>query len=498
MPNAARFNRKDVDLVFAHFKMFEDLWDEARLGKRWISLANKSAKEMTEVIIDAVRDQETSKNLVVMCYQKFIGGSNLDVLKGYLNEIKEEVEAQRVNKLSFSTAYFVPNHATVWNQVADFNKYVHELNDAMGVTRVNIHRAIMAQLSDTNKSLRVKASMWSENQLGVYIGCTPSYEACRNIAKTLITVFDKAFCEHNIVNNPRSKEPRLLVPLCLSVTPGFCDIPFMRQVMQDKLIIKSKKKTPKEARMKCSEQRTPGWQNWKIYQHHGPMRRFDEREGALAAHKEWLKRSDPVPVWGNEWSEDQEMVIVRPSEGGYVVQQEDQQDRQREDHQDDHQDEYQDDNEPQPIADKEYEPQPTNDDNSQKENQEGNCNEDQLIIAVEKIETLERQVEICQERIKAYEQKAENKEAQVYKEKAATKWWRNQAEMKTHEKNKAEEQARALEVKLNTLANDHARLMTDYEFLRTLYESERRPDRIHVTRHFEESGDNDDPVEKEF
>ncbi len=492
MPNAARFNRKDVDLVFSHFKMFEELWDEPRIGKKWISLANKSAKEMTEIIVSAIRDQDTSKNLVIMAYQKFVGGTNLDVLKGYLNEIKVEVEAQRANRLSFSTAYFVPNHATVWNQVAEFNKYVHELNDSMGVTRVNLHRSVMAQLSDTNKSLRIKASMWCENQLGLYIGSTPSYEACRNIARTLITVFDRAFCEHNIRNNPRSKEPRLMVPLCLSVTPGFCDVPFMRQIMQDKLIIKSKKKPSNEVRMKCAEQRTPGWQNWKIYQHHGPMRRFDEREGALAAHKEWLKRSDPVPVWEDEWSGEGEFVIVRPEADN------DGQDVHEDDHQEDQHGDHEDDHEPQPIEEHQAATEQHDNHDSQTDSGEGNCNEDQLIVAVDKIESLERQVEICQERIKAYEQKADNKEAQVHKEKAATKWWRNQCEMKTHEKNKADEQVRALEVKLTTLANEHARLVTNYEFLRSLYEGERdRPTRIRVIRNFQENDDNDDLEEKD-
>ena len=472
MPNAARFNRKDVDVVFASFKMYEELWDEERIGKRWISLADKSAKEMTEIIIDAIRDQETSKNLVIMSYQKFVGGSNMETLKGYLNEIKEEVEAQRANKLSFSTAYFVPNHATVWNQVAEFNRFVHTLNDQMGVTRVNIHRAIMAQLSDTNKSLRIKASMWSENQLGVYLGMTPSYEACRNIAKTLITVFDKAFCDLNSVNSPRSKEPRLMVPLCLSVTPGFSDNQFMRQIMMDKLIIKSKKKPAKDARLKCSEQRTPGWQDWKIYQIHGPMRRFDEREGALAAHKEWLKRSDPVPQWGQEWSDDRDFVIVNSPEPVNVRQVEPQEE-----------------NEPQPCEDQQQEPVDVQDvQESQQEKEERDCNEDQLVGAVDKIDTLERQVAICQERIKAYEQQADNKEAQVYKEKAATKWWRNQAELRTHEKNKADEQVRALGVKLNTLSNDHARLMTDYEFLRSLYESERPSTRVKVVSNIQNKG----------
>ena len=480
MPNRARLNRGDLDIVFSSFKMFEELWDEERIGKRWVSLADRSLKEMTECIIDAVRDQTTRKCIVVSCYQKFVGGTSLDVIKSYLNEIKEEVEAQRANKLAFSTAWFVPSHATVWKSVAEFNQYVHKLNDDMSRTRVNLHRAIMCQLSDTDRSLRIRASMWLEMQLGLYIGRTLSYEACKNIAKTLMIVFDKAFCDQNLVNNPRSREPRVIIPLCLSVTPGFADNAFMRQILIDKMIIKTKKKTAPEARLMCSDQRAPGWRDWQIYRHHGEMRRFNEREGALAAHKQWLKRSDPSPVWvenPDDWTDDKDVVIKNPA----VYNQETRE----------------------PVEDAVEEAEVALEveeavevvEQQQEQQQEENCNEDQLLAAINKIEMLERQVEICQERVKAYEQTVNNKEAQVCKEKAATKWWRNKAEAKTHEKNKADEQIRSLETKINTLANDHARLTTDYEFLTTLYESERRTGkaRLRVVRCYpDDEKDKDD------
>ena len=471
MPNWSKFNRQDVDIIFAPFKIHEELWNEARLGKRWISLADKSMEEMKEIILNTVRDQTVRKNLIIASYQKFVGGSNHAKIEAHLREIKAAVEAQRANKLSFSTAWFVPNHIAVWHKVGEFNQLVHQLCDDMGVTRVNLHRAVMSQMSPTDKSLRVRASMWAENQVGVGFGSNPSYEACSNIAKTVITVFDKAFCDNNQLNSPPSRPPVVKIPPCLSVTPGFCDNMYMKQLMVDKMIIKSKKKPSAETRLRCSEQRASGWRDWHIYKVHGVMDRYCEKEGALLAHRMMLKQGDEIPTWEenpDDWVTDRDVVIINPSINNNKDDQANQESK------DDK------------IAnDDKLEPEP------QKQDRKRNCNEDELSVALNKVDMLERQLEICQEKVKAYEQTIDNKEAMVHKEKAAVKYWRHQAETSKSERSKAVDQNCQLRMEINTVSKELERVNTEYECLCNLYEST-RSDKIRVTRHFQDNDENSD------
>ena len=485
MPNQRRFNRKDVDIIFSSFKMFGDIWDEERLGKKWISLADKSMDEMTEIIISTVKDQTTRKNIIVQNYQKFVGGSNHNKIKDHLLRIKAEVEAQRANKLSFSTAFFVPNHIAVWDKVGEFNQLVHQLCDEMGVTRVNLHRAVMAQMSPTDRSLRVRASSWAENQLCVGLGSNPSYEACQKIANTVITVFDKAFCEQNLANNPKSRPPTVKIPPCLSVTPGFCDVAFMRQLLVDKMIIKTKKKSSNDARPKHSEQRAQGWRDWHIYKLHGSLDRYTEKEGALLAHRMMLKKGDEVPVWEenpDEWVTDRNVVIINPMINNNKSAQANQEAKDAKDNDDkDDYDEHQ-------INDVHLEAEP------QKQNKTVYNEDEQLAVALNKVDMLERQLEICQEKVKAYEKTIDGKEALVHKEKAAAKYWRQQSEFNKTERSQAVDQNCKLRMEVNSVTKELERMTSEYEYLRNLYESQLPfPFRVKVTRHFQDTEDNSDP-----
>ncbi len=488
MPNHPRFNRQDVDIIYASFRIFDDLWSEERLGKRWISLADKSMEEMTEIIVSALKDQTIKKNIIVQCFQKYCGGSSHNKIKDQLLRIKTEAEAQRANKLSFATSFFVPNHIAVWNKVGEFNQLVHQLCDDMGQTRINLHRAVMCQMSTSDKSLRVRASMWVENQLQVGLGSNPSYEACQSIVKTVITVFDKAFCDQNLENNPRSRPPFVKVPPCLSVTPGFCDVPFMRQLLVDKMIIKSKKKTSEESRMKHSEQRAKGWRDWQIYKEHGSLDRYTEKEGALMAHRMLLKRGDEVPVWEenpDDWIEDRNVVFINPginNNKATTANQESNDDKTVQD----------DDCCIIDVKDDSVNVRDEQRDSEPQKQQRRVCNEDeQLVLALNKIDMLERQLDICMEKVKAYEQAIDGKDAQVYKERAAAKFWRQQCTTIKSEKAAAVDQNCQLRIEVSNVTQELERISTEYDYLRDLYES-LQPSRVRVNRHFTGTQDDSD------
>ncbi len=143
MANQSRFNNPYVDVVFSHFKIKEELCDTERIGIRWISLADRSLNEMVEVVKKAIRDQNVAKNILVICLQKFAGGTNATIMRRALIDIKEEVAKQRVNKVIFGTAYFVPSHELVWPEVAQFNVDVAKANDAMNMPRATVHKSVV-------------------------------------------------------------------------------------------------------------------------------------------------------------------------------------------------------------------------------------------------------------------------------------------------------------------------------------------------------------------
>ena len=106
-------SRDVIEVVFSNFKVYDDLWTETRTRK-WISLSDRSLRTMVELIIDAVRDNHAPKNIIIQCFQKFIGGCNIELMKNYMDKIVEEVNAQKYNKVIFTTCYF-----TVSNNVME-------------------------------------------------------------------------------------------------------------------------------------------------------------------------------------------------------------------------------------------------------------------------------------------------------------------------------------------------------------------------------------------
>lgn len=458
-----------VDVVYAHFRPFDDIWEDTN-KRMWISLSDKNLEEMVTIVKDAIDDQTTPKNIICMIFQKYVGGADNDLLRDYVNEIVEATKSQKWNKCSIATAYFVPSHMQVWDKVGEFNKIAHEANQSMGMPRLNLHRALMAMVlgDGSDKTLRVRYGMWIEPQLGVHLGTHPSHEGVVKIVDTVVKTFDNAFKFRKNIPS-RFFETRVMVPPCLSITPGYNKNSFMRHLLADRGVIK---RDTGVKRQLMSDQLPPGWQNWHVYRTHGNLSRYNEREGMLVAHKLLLKKADKPPVWNREQDDDAE--FSEANQGSTEDEME---------------------NLPPPtvdicqlgeaydpeewIADKDLEIEFINNQDGETEmltrrvvfldtddemEQEGvvgetkekqeDCNEDE---DCEDCAKKERKLTIATERIKAYKSELERKNLIISKEKAAVKFYRHQSENKNE--------------RLEFLEKENERIVAQYKYIKNVYKA---------------------------
>ena len=290
-----------IDFVYASYRPFEDLWQD-RPTRIWVSMADKTLPEMMAIVIKAIRDQTTPKNILLMFFQKVIGATSVEIMRSYIEQIVTEVKAQNWNKCCISTCYFVPSHEPIWDRVGQFNRMAHKANEDMGVSKVNIHKALMSQVSDSDLTLRLRAPMFIEFQLGVHLGTHLSHEGVANVVRMVKTVLRTAF-KYRTVRNINPRETRVVVPPSLAYTAGYNKNRFMRQLMADRGIIRPDRLSPGQRRLMMSDQRLSGWQNWYVFKQHGPLRRYQEREGMLEAIIMQLKTSDKIPVWNTDEEE---------------------------------------------------------------------------------------------------------------------------------------------------------------------------------------------------
>ena len=294
----SKFSTKSNNIVFSSFMMWEELWPEDRLNAQWISLANYSIREMTDVIIRAVRDQSQSKNIVVASFQKFAGAYDVQKIVQHLDEIAEAVESQRKNKVSFATCYFVPAHQSVWGAVSILNKQIHRICDQLRISRINLHKCVMREVDEKRDDgwRMIKPSCWLEYQLGLSLGTNLSWEGCLKIKYNLLKVFDFTFNDDPY--RPPSKKEKINSPLPLNKTPGYKEDSFMIQMMELKKMIPTRTRSEGERMLKCSEvKNNPRCKYWRIYQENGPMISFESREGMLEACHIQLKRSHTIREW---------------------------------------------------------------------------------------------------------------------------------------------------------------------------------------------------------
>ena len=456
-----------VEIVFSSFKPYDDQWVNTDTRK-WISLADRSLRAMVEICIDAIRDNKTPKNIIIQCMQKFIGGCNFELVRGYMNEIVEEANAQKYNKVIFATCHFVPSHETVWGIVSLFNIEAHRSNERMGMARFNLHRYVMSQISDTDKSLRIRPAMYAEHQLGLALGNHLSYEAITNIIGGMKTVFQKSFNNYNWGDNTISADTRVVKPPSLAHCPGYVDNTFMRQLMVQKHIMRPDRSSKRQRRLCMSDQRSPGWRHYHLYKQHGPLRRFNEREGALEAHIMMLKRADEVPDWTvqqqvqevdsqledeDEWTDDENLQIHISNDGAYEII------NKQVERMDIHDEQVQtDDLEDVEIQEVEVQEEPV--ETEQKGEKQKNCNEEdnkKLNDVLRRLQEAERQLQVLEEKSKAYQKENENKEASIVKEKAASRYWKQQSD--------------ANKENLNHVNKELSRMEDQYNFVRDLYET---------------------------
>ena len=418
-----------VDYVYAAFRPFDELWVDSET-RVWISLADKNLKEMVDATIATIKDQNVPKNLLIIFFQKFIGGCDINLIKDYMREIVDAAKAQKWNKVCFGTCYFPPQHEVVWGIIALYNREAHRCNEALGRPRVNIHRAMMSQVSETDKTLRTRPSMWAEYQLGLHLGLHPSYEGLRNIVNLINKVLDTAFKYQSRSNNSRpSVETRVVIPPTLAITPGYPRNTFMRQLLVDRGTMQADPSMRGQRRLHMSEQKLPGWRSWQIYKRNGPLRRFNEREGLLAAIDYLQKRADAVPTWSNEDEED--YVVVNhedDDEGSWTsdenleiriinYEQEEDEEVSRQVREMDIEEAYDPED---PVVD-DFEELPSVADSADKEDTtetevERNCNERQELTMAEalaKIDLTERIYVVEQEKVKTYQAMIEKKEEKI-------------------------------------------------------------------------------------
>ena len=298
---------KIVDLIYASFRPADELWQDTE-DRRWLSMAGMRLKDQVEHTIDAIRDQSVPKNILILFFQQWIGGTPLNIIRGYMNEILDEARAQKWNRICFSTCWYTPSHEKVWHSVTDYNTMAQRTNELMGRSRVNIHRAVMSRISEFSYKLRSRLAMWAEPQMGLALGYHLSHEGMKSVLKMVHEVMDTAFSMKKRKRSERSYRDEPDCPPPLSQTPGWNKNKFMRQLLADRGLVPDVRKRG-EKRLKMSTQKIPGADSWHVFVTHGPLNRFDEREGILEAIIHLWNRKDKMPVWGAEEDEIEDVVV---------------------------------------------------------------------------------------------------------------------------------------------------------------------------------------------
>ncbi len=368
--------------------------------------------------------------------------------------------------------------------------------------------------------------MWAERQLGLALGNYLSYEAIKKIVNTLKTVFHKSFNTYNWGDNPVSQETRKVKPPSLAHTPGYVDNSFMRIVMIEKGILRPNSCEAKRRgrRPIISEQRLAGWKYLHIFRN-GPLRRFHEREGALTAHIYLLKRADEVPDWSveepreddanhhdeedpDEWTDDENIQIEIRNDGTVGVVR---RDLERMEMQEDieieqieiQEEEIEEKGEKQKEQDGRRVVVETEEKGEKQKEQDGqrvvveveekgerqkNCNQDdnELNEVLRKLQDAERKLKIQEENSKAYQKENENKDAMIAKEKAATKYWK--------------QQLGTIKDKCEHVPAEFGRLEEQYKFVSSLYESSKpraNKRQKYVASHNEDEKESDGEIEEQ-
>ena len=475
-PITSKFNNKIVDLVFASFKLKEEILNEDREGIRWISLANYDLRTTVDVVKEAVMQQRTAKNILVSCFQKFLGNTDVQVLIKYLYEIYDLVKDQTQNRLVFGTALFLPTQEEYWKLVALFNKECQILNAKMDRPRVNLHRSVMRQMPDD--TMEIKPQNWQEFQLGVATGRTLSHEGQECLFRYIRKAFDTVFGDNALTL--KSKPPKVICPPSLAQMPEYKNNRFFRQVLEVKGILPRRTRSagqPRQERLTCTDDRLSGWRHWYIFKQQGPLWSLSSREGALEAHNYLISRSDERPVWEedvvekfDDESDDRDAAVMEEDNDSVFEE------------------------EARPVPKRSYkkeEKEKEQKDSYESQDKVKNVKDDNkmttklLKLARDKVRESEHMLTVADEKMKAYKKEAAAKEAQIVKEKAAVKHWRNIADVKQAEIDKLTADYNKLEASYERVMDRCEELTKDYEDLCEVYGEEiDKPKKQKVSRKF--------------
>ena len=478
-PVNSKFDTKIVDIVFASFKIKEEILNEEREGIRWISLANYDLKTTVAVIKEAVVQQKTPKNILVAGFQKFLGNTDVQILIKCLHEIYEVAKEQTQNHLVFGTALFLPTQEEYWKLVGLFNKECQLLNEKLQMPRVNLHRSVMRQMPD--ETMEIKPQNWQEFQLGVATGRTLSHEGMEHLFRYIRKAFETVFADNALTL--KSRPPKVVCPPSLATMDEYRNNGFFRQVLEYKGILQRRTQSTNHSRLRltCTDDRLPGWRHWRIFKDQGPLWSLSSREGALEAHNLMLSRSDERPVW----DEDMEEEIVDKGQDREVIELIEEED-----------DEVFEDERPESVpktsCEKE-ERKTTRKDSYEREDKTKDDNKmatKLLKLARDKVRESEHMLTVANEKIKAYKKESAIKEAQIVKEKAAVKHWRSKAEDKQAEIDKLTADYKKMEISYERILDRCEEITQEYEYLCEVYGEETdKPKKLKVTRKYPKKDD---------
>ncbi len=478
-PINSKFDNRIVNLVFASFKIKEEILNEEKEGIRWISLANYDLRTTVDVIKEAVVQQRTAKNILVAAFQKFLGNTDVQILIKYLHEIYEVAKDQSQNRLVFGTALFLPTQEEYWKLVALFNKECQLLNEKLQMPRVNLHRSVMRQMP--GDTMEVKPQNWQEYQLGVATGRTLSHEGMEHLFRYIRKAFDTVFADGALTL--KSKPPKVVCPPSLASMPEYKNNQFFRQVLEYKGILRRTQSAghSRRERLNCTDDRLPGWRHWRIFKDQGPLWSLSSREGALEAHNYMLNKLDERPLWEEDMEEEDEDK-VQEREVIEVIEEDDDDSVFEED--------------AKPVPKRSYKKEERKTEQKDSYEKEDKTKDDNkmatklLKLARDKVRESETLLSVANEKIKAYKKETAVKEAQIVKERAAVKHWRGIVEAKQSEIDKLTADYKKLEVSYDRAMDRCEEITQEYEYLCGVYGEEiDKPKKLKVTRKYPKKDD---------
>ena len=468
-----------LDIIFASYKMPEYILDEKVSRIKWISLKNYDLRTATDVVIDAIVDQTTKKNIVISCFQKWCGAiENSKILKCF-DEIIAAQKAQKANKIVFSTFWYLPNSSSVWNKVRDLNDKVRFYNELLDMPQLCMHKMGTSWVSECDRTLRIRGMIFLEFQLGLGLGHSLSVEGLYKVKNYLMVAMDITFSPE--AEKKKVRYSRAVAPPPLIETEGYRFNEFFKQELRDRNLAGRPSSTggSRASSLTWSQRRPEGWRNWAVYRKNSCWTK-EERIRALEEHLELINRSDERPVWGKKEQKKVQHVPeeVKGGEEDLIVFSDDEQDGVFDE-----------------AAEREVEiltrELSLNDDAQTKDEEEDiEYNEEEHDMMDVDEYGIDRYNKVNEELVRQYRKDLASKTAQIVKEKAASKHWRHEADKTETANNALVKDLDYYKRRTQVLEGQLKRVCDEYRYLKDLYEHGGRKREVKVhTRKFAKEGD---------